>query len=138
MSQLTPLDEALAQVLAAVPGTPEQTRVALLDALGLVLAEDVVSAVAVPGEDNSAMDGYALRAAEASQLLPVSQRIAAGQPGAELSPGSAARISCASASYTSDGAATVCLVAAPSSAPGVSSAIHRLPHPALQMHDRMF
>ncbi len=54
-------------------------------ALGLVLAEDVVAAVDLPGADNSAMDGYAVRAADlagaASQapvVLPVDGDIAAG------------------------------------------------------------
>ena len=49
----------------------------------------------VPPQDNSQMDGYAVRAAEAAAVpvrLPVSQRIAAGQVGAPLEPGTAARI----------------------------------------------
>ncbi|HZB68169.1 MAG TPA: gephyrin-like molybdotransferase Glp [Ornithinibacter sp.] len=69
-------------------------------ALGLVLAEDVVAAVDLPGADNSAMDGYAVRAAEltgaASQspvLLPVDGDIAAGDSRRHvLSPGHAMRI----------------------------------------------
>jgi molybdopterin molybdotransferase len=49
----------------------------------------------VPPADNSAMDGYALRAADvpgAGAVLPVSQRIAAGSVGQALQPGTAARI----------------------------------------------
>lgn len=80
------------QVLAAAPPPPQPVTVALQDALGRVLAGDVVSPIAVPGEDNSAMDGYALRAADAGLRLPISQRIAAGATGSELAPGSAARI----------------------------------------------
>jgi molybdopterin molybdotransferase len=92
LSALLPLDEALSRILAgAAPAAPVET-VPLVDAHGRVLAEPVVSAIAVPGADNSAMDGYALRAAEAGQPLRVDQRIAAGSTGSELAPGSAARI----------------------------------------------
>ena len=64
-------------------------------AQGRVLAAPLVSTVAVPPLDVSQMDGYALRAADASSagaVLPVSQRIAAGQIGVPLAPASAARI----------------------------------------------
>ena len=60
-----------------------------------MLAQDVRSALDVPPEDNSEMDGYALRAADVpadGTVLPVSQRIAAGQVGRPLQPGTAARI----------------------------------------------
>ena len=53
------------------------------------------SQIDVPPEDNSEMDGYALRAADVAApgtVLPVSQRIAAGSVGAALAPGTAARI----------------------------------------------
>ncbi|MEW6705537.1 MAG: gephyrin-like molybdotransferase Glp [Pseudomonadota bacterium] len=69
--------------------------VSTFDALGRVLAEDVRSMVDVPPGDNSAMDGYALRAADvplAGTVLPVSQRIPAGTVGAPLQRGTAARI----------------------------------------------
>jgi molybdopterin molybdotransferase len=92
LSALLPVAEALERVLASAVSTPEIQAVPLIDALGAVLAEDIVSSVAVPGDDNSAMDGYALRAADAGQPLPVSQRIAAGSVGAPLEPGTAARI----------------------------------------------
>ena len=65
------------------------------DADGRVLAETVVSPLQVPAFDNSAMDGYALRAADVLENggdLPVSQRIAAGTPTRPLEPGTAARI----------------------------------------------
>src|SRR5207244_11405086 len=39
-------------------------RVHVRNALGRVLAEDIVSPIAVPGHDNSAMEGYALRFAD--------------------------------------------------------------------------
>ena len=95
---LIPLDEAwsrLQQALTRHPHAPATEPLATEDALGRVLAQDVVSGVAVPPHDNSAMDGYALRVAdlaEPGRSLPVSQRIAAGQTGATLQPGSCARI----------------------------------------------
>ena len=94
-SPLMPLDEALAALLAhAVPVlTPEP--VSTFEAEGRVLAQDIVSQLDVPAFDNSAMDGYALRAADvkdAQTCLPVVQRIAAGQSPQPLSAGQAARI----------------------------------------------
>ncbi len=70
------------------------------DALGLVLAADVVAAVDLPGFDNSAMDGYAVRAAdlvaaspESPVSLPVDGDIAAGDTTAHvLAPGRVLRI----------------------------------------------
>ncbi|KAF1045836.1 molybdopterin molybdotransferase MoeA [Xylophilus sp.] len=91
---LRPLDDALAALLAhARPLATEQ--VDTFDADGRVLAQDLVSELHVPPHDNSAMDGYALRAADAAVAgaeLPVSQRIAAGAVPAPLLPGTAARI----------------------------------------------
>jgi molybdopterin molybdotransferase len=52
--------EALARVLATARPVTERIEVPLMNALGLVLAADVVSTVDVPPADNSAMDGYAL------------------------------------------------------------------------------
>ncbi|MDH4041320.1 MAG: molybdopterin molybdotransferase MoeA [Gammaproteobacteria bacterium] len=87
------LADALARVLAAAGPTHATVRTGLVDALGAVLAEDVLAHLAVPGDDNSAMDGYALRAADAARPLRVSQRMAAGDaPGVALAPGTAARI----------------------------------------------
>ncbi|MCH8180627.1 MAG: molybdopterin molybdotransferase MoeA [Proteobacteria bacterium] len=96
------LDEAWSRLslsLAALPRTPQPLQgLPTEQALGRVLAEDIVSTVAVPPHDNSAMDGYALRVADLDgaggpgSALPVSQRIAAGQVGATLQPGSCARI----------------------------------------------
>ncbi|MEO5732589.1 MAG: gephyrin-like molybdotransferase Glp [Rubrivivax sp.] len=65
------------------------------DALGRVLAADVRSMIDVPPEDNTSMDGYAMRSADvaaAGTVLPVSQRIPAGHVGQPLEPGTAARI----------------------------------------------
>ena len=91
------LDEAVERLLGQVrPPLPERAEsVSTFDALGRVLAEDVRSLLDVPPEDNSEMDGYALRVADVAQpgtVLRVSQRIAAGRVGTALEPGSAARI----------------------------------------------
>jgi len=92
MSDLLPVDTVLAQVLDAAATLPDSQRVPLLDALGRVLAQPVVSSIDVPPADNSAMDGYALRAEDASAPLTVSQRIPAGHPALPLEGATAARI----------------------------------------------
>ena len=94
---LLSLDDALARLVeGAQPHRITQTEsISSFDALGRVLAADVRSLLHVPPKDNTAMDGYALRAADVSQagaVLPVSQRIPAGVPGQPLVPGTAARI----------------------------------------------
>ncbi len=69
--------------------------VAVTEALGRVLAAPVTSSITVPPLDNSAMDGYAVRLADVpapGTRLPVAQRIQAGEVGAPLAAGTAARI----------------------------------------------
>ncbi len=92
MTNLLPVEEALAHVLAHVSVTKAVLKVQLMEALGGILAEDIISPLAVPGDDNSAMDGYALRAADVAGGLVVSQRIPAGTVGEPLRAGTAARI----------------------------------------------
>ena len=86
------VEEALARILGtAVPLGAEQ--VLLGDASGRVLAEPVVAGRRLPPWDNSAMDGYAVRAAEvAGAPLPVSATIAAGHAPEPLLVGTVARI----------------------------------------------
>lgn len=90
-----PLDEAVASLLAkAVPALGTES-VLTFEADGRVLAQDVVSALTVPPRDNSAMDGYAVRAADcaaADAVLQVTQRIPAGTVGSALAANTAARI----------------------------------------------
>ena len=95
---LKALDAALAELLAHAHPLPGAESVSTFDADGRVLAQDLTASLNVPANDNSAMDGYAVRAADcvdASTALQVSQRIPAGisvsglQP---LAPFSAARI----------------------------------------------
>ncbi len=89
-----PVEQALARVLAAVRTGPIE-RVPLACALGRVLARDAVAPWPLPGADQSAMDGYAGRAADltAGAELPVVGRAQAGAPfeGA-LGPGQVVRI----------------------------------------------
>lgn len=92
---LKPLDDALAELLAHAAPLPGTDTVATFDADGRVLAQDCTSALHVPPQDNSSMDGYAVRCADVAApgtVLPVSQRIAAGSAGEPLTPGTAARI----------------------------------------------
>jgi molybdopterin molybdotransferase len=91
---LRALDDALAALLAQARPLEAET-VATFDADGRVLAEDLVSPLQVPPQDNSSMDGYAVRSAEIADEgvpLAVSQRIPAGASPQPLQPGSAARI----------------------------------------------
>ena len=59
-----PVDKARQAIRACLRPVQETERVALRAALGRVLAEDIVPAINVPAHDNSAMDGYAVRAAD--------------------------------------------------------------------------
>lgn len=73
----------------------ESQTIALDQAPGRVLAEDIHAPLDVPPADNSAMDGIALRISDcplAGTILPMPQRIAAGQVAKELGKNSAARI----------------------------------------------
>lgn len=91
MAELQSVERALEALLDGV--TPlEAEPVAADQAAGRVLAETVTARLDVPPADNSAMDGYALRHADAGGWLPVSQRVAAGHAPAPLAPGSCARI----------------------------------------------
>ena len=92
---LMSMDDALAAVLAQAARVDAFETLDTFDADGRVLWADAVSDLQVPPLDNSAMDGYAVRCADIVQagvLLPVSQRIAAGQVGEPLAAGTAARI----------------------------------------------
>ena len=95
MSILITVEEALAEILSHVrPLEPE--RVPILEALGRVLAEEIVSDIDIPPFDNSAMDGYAVRSADAAVAparLAVKGSVAAGYVAAErLEPGTTIRI----------------------------------------------
>jgi molybdopterin molybdotransferase len=92
---LLSLDEALPQLLAHAQPLPGRQSISTFEADGRVLAQDVTSALQVPPQDNSSMDGYAVRVADCVQagaLLRVTQRIPAGSHGTPLGAGEAARI----------------------------------------------
>ena len=91
--------EASERILAAI--TPlGPIAVPLRDALGLVLAEDVLSPIEHPPWDNSSMDGYAVRAADVAGVtkdspivLPVLETVRAGQrPTRSVQPQTAIRV----------------------------------------------
>jgi len=89
------LDDALTQLLGHASRLSDTEQVSTFEADGRVLAQDLLSALHVPPQDNSSMDGYALRCADLSDLrqtFPVSQRIAAGASGGDLVPMTLARI----------------------------------------------
>jgi molybdopterin molybdotransferase len=92
-------EEALARVLAAVPAAVSE-RIALADADGRVVAERILSPIDLPPFDNSAMDGYAVRAADVAMAtsehpgrLRLTRRVAAGENfSGELTPGTCVRL----------------------------------------------
>ena len=74
------VDEALTRILADVPRLPVED-VGLAEAYGRVLAADLVSTHAVPPWDNSAVDGYAVRAADTGDevVLRLNEIVGAGE-----------------------------------------------------------
>ena len=92
---LKPLGDALSDLLAFAQPLGQAETVSTFDADGRVLSQDVVSALQVPPQDNSSMDGYAVRCDDVpgvGAVLKVTQRIAAGASGTVLRAGEAARI----------------------------------------------
>jgi molybdopterin molybdotransferase len=93
------IETYLAEIMAAIrPLSPRELTLA--DALGAVLVDDVTARWPLPSFDNSAMDGYALRAADVATasadnpvVLAVDGEIAAGDTGTrDLVPGTVIRI----------------------------------------------
>jgi molybdopterin molybdotransferase len=92
MATLLSVDEARRLILGRVEPLPSEA-VPLAAAAGRVLAEDARATVDLPPFPSSAMDGFALRAADAPGRLPVVARIAAGHPAPRpLGPGEAMAI----------------------------------------------
>src|SRR5256714_5621767 len=97
-NMLTPTEAARLILEHVAPLSP--VRRPLREALDLVLAEDVASPIDLPPWDNSAMDGYAARAADVEGasagrkvVLAVIESVAAGQfPVRPIRPGQATRI----------------------------------------------
>ena len=91
---LMSVENALQRLLSqAVPVTACET-IALDQALGRILGDDIIATRAVPPANNSAMDGFAVRSTDVvvGQPLSIHQIIPAGSPGEPLNGGSAARI----------------------------------------------
>jgi molybdopterin molybdotransferase len=84
LTDLLAFDEARDRVLAACRPVAESEEIDLVEAAGRVLAETLEAAADVPAFDRAAMDGYALRAADAREAgarLHVVGRVHAGPAG---------------------------------------------------------
>lgn len=97
MTNTTPplgMEQALDTLLASVSVLPSVVSLPLDDALGYVLAEDILAVGDIPPWDVSMMDGYAVKVEDTvlQQSLPVSQRITAGGISLPLQPNTVARI----------------------------------------------
>lgn len=97
---LLPVDDAIAQIIAAMPLMPSETlclnKTSMADLIGRVLADDITAALTHPPHDVSAMDGYAVRASDVATLPATLTQIgesAAGHPFDEaIGDGEAVRI----------------------------------------------
>lgn len=89
------VNEALTQILADLPQMPSES-ISIADAHGRVLAADVVARVTQPPADVSAMDGYAVRAADVADVPASLRQIgvapAGGAFAGQVGPGEAVRI----------------------------------------------
>ncbi|MFM2065421.1 MAG: hypothetical protein RLZZ584_330 [Pseudomonadota bacterium] len=91
------VDAARAAIAAALRPIQGQEQVALAQALGRILAEDLISPIAVPAHDNSAMDGYAfagagLAADRPSWFRPVGTAYAGAAFGGTVGAGECVRV----------------------------------------------
>ena len=111
MSDLLELEEARAAVVAGVAPLAPAT-VPIDEAVGLALAEDVVAPESVPSFVSSAMDGYAVRAADLAsvpaRLRVVATTMAGDPPAGTIGPGEAVRIM--TGAPVPSGADAVCMV----------------------------
>lgn len=90
------MDDALARIADSLIPVQDAETLPLLDALDRVLASPIYASVAVPGADNSAMDGYAVRTQDCTHahtdLALVGQALAGHPHGGGLQAGQAVRI----------------------------------------------
>jgi molybdopterin molybdotransferase len=97
---LRSVEAAREAILAAIPGPTDEEIIPVEQALGRVLARDVTAMVTLPPWDNSAMDGYAIHAADASaaseeapvQVAVTGEVPAGGAPDRPVEVGRAIRI----------------------------------------------
>jgi molybdopterin molybdotransferase len=89
-----PFEDALERVLRLVPAPLAFENISLTFCVGRVLAEPFEARLNLPGFDQSAMDGYAVRSADVmtGMAIPVTGRTAAGDAPCRLSAGGAHRI----------------------------------------------
>jgi len=92
-----PVDAARAAIRACLAPIAGLERVATRSALGRVLAEDIVPAIDVPAHDNSAMDGWALRAADLNEtgetaLTEIGSALAGRTYDGTVGPGQCVRV----------------------------------------------
>jgi len=80
------IEAARERILNALTPLSKTVQINTADALGRILATDVVSPVDVPPFRASAMDGYALRFAEHEGLLDIAGTSLAGHPGPDIFP----------------------------------------------------
>ena len=66
---MLPLNQALEEMLGQLPTPSSKETLPLNQCANRILAEDIFSPIDVPGFDNSAMDGYALRFEDLEKLL---------------------------------------------------------------------
>lgn len=85
---LISLETALEKMLSGISAVTKTQTLTLLQAAGRITAVPVISPIDVPGFDNSAMDGYAVRMAdiESGTELPVAGKAFAGQPFTDIWP----------------------------------------------------
>lgn len=94
---LIPLTDALARILAAAPQIGGYERINIEKARGRTLTEAITAGFNVPGHTNSAVDGYALAAAdlpaEGTRVLEIAGKTYAGEPfQGNINPGQCLRI----------------------------------------------
>jgi len=92
---LMPIEEAMDKMLSPIKPIQATLQLPLAEAIGYVLAEDILSPIFVPPFDNSAMDGYAIRLADLADnnVMPLAGKSFAGQPfDGEWPAGSCVRI----------------------------------------------
>ena len=127
---LAPVDQALESLLNFVQPKPGSATIALADADGRVLAEDIHSSLNVPPADNSAMNGYAVRAADlaAGDTLKLAGKSMAGHPFiGQMKAGECIRIM--TGAVMPDGADTVVMQ---ENTEVAGEGLIRFPHPAEQ------
>ena len=88
-----PADKARAALLACLSPIEATERIPIREALGRVLAEEIVPEINVPAHDNSAMDGYAVRFADLDKPLKEIGTALAGKPfNGQVGPGECVRV----------------------------------------------